>query len=35
MTTHRMGAGLRAGPARVVAQLFLPGEEKVRIVAPR
>ena len=27
MTAHRMRAGLRPDPARVVAQLFLPGEE--------
>jgi len=26
MITHRMRAGLRADPARVVVQLFLPGE---------
>jgi hypothetical protein len=33
MITHRMRAGLRADPARVLAQLFLQGEEKVRIVS--
>src|ERR1700731_2849536 len=27
MTAHRTRAGLRPDPARVVAQLFLPGEE--------
>jgi predicted GH43/DUF377 family glycosyl hydrolase len=30
MITHRMQAGLRADPARVIARLFLPGEELQR-----